>query len=134
MRLELAGKTDLALRALHELCADGERLAGSALAEILDTSVQYLPQVMSPLVHRGWVESHRGPNGGYRLVTSLDTISILDLIEAMEGETDTTTCVLRGGTCDMSDPCALHGAWSRARDALLNELSSMSISEGWDAC
>ncbi len=134
MRLELAGKTDLALRALHELCAHDERLAGAELAEILDTSVQYLPQVMSPLVHRGWVASTRGPNGGYRLTAELRDISVLQLIETMEGPTDTTTCVLRGGTCDILEPCALHGAWSRAREALLVELASMSVTEAREGC
>ncbi|MFZ0493780.1 MAG: Rrf2 family transcriptional regulator, partial [Acidimicrobiia bacterium] len=100
----------------------------------LGTSAQYLPQIMSPLVRRRWVESNRGPSGGYRLVARLSDLSVLDLIEAMEGPTDTATCVLRGETCDAINPCALHGAWSRARDALLNELSSMSISDAWDGC
>lgn len=134
MRLELAGKTDLALRALQTLCEAQTRIAGPQLAEALDTTVQYLPQIMSPLVHRGWVTSNRGPHGGYELVVSLADISVLELIETMEGPTDTNTCVLRGGTCDISNPCALHGAWARARDALLHELASMSLAETWASC
>jgi Rrf2 family iron-sulfur cluster assembly transcriptional regulator len=134
MRLELAGKTDLALRAMQVLCERGERMGGAEIAGSLGTSVQYLPQIMSPLVRRNWVESNRGPNGGYRLVVQLSSLSVLDLIEAMEGPTDTSTCVLRGETCDASDPCALHGAWSRARDALLRELASMSLSDAWGGC
>lgn len=134
MRLELAGKTDLALRAIQTLCVRKERVSGPDLADMLQTSVQYLPQVMSPLVHRGWIESTRGPHGGYHLIADLNDISVLDLIETMEGTTDTNTCVLRGGTCDISNPCALHGAWSRARDALLHELASMSLAETQASC
>ena len=129
MRLELAKRTDLALRGLRTLRASGDRLPGTALADLLGTTRQYLPQIMSPLVRRRWVTSTPGPGGGYRLSVALEDITILDLIETMEGETDTRTCVLSGETCDASDPCALHDAWSQARDALLAELASMSVAD-----
>jgi Rrf2 family iron-sulfur cluster assembly transcriptional regulator len=134
MRLELAKRTDLALRAMQELCSCGDRLSGSELAETLETTHQYLPQIMSPLVRRRWVSSSRGPRGGYQLEVELYSITVLDLIETMEGPTDTHTCVLSGETCDASDPCAMHGAWSQARDALLAQLSSMSLADAWDVC
>lgn len=134
MRLELAQRTDIALHALQTLCSCGERVPGSALAETLDTTHQYLPQIMSPLVRRRWVSSSRGPRGGYQLEVELSSITVLDLIEVMEGPTDTNTCVLSGETCDASDPCAMHGAWSQARDALLAQLSSMSLADAWEAC
>jgi Rrf2 family transcriptional regulator, iron-sulfur cluster assembly transcription factor len=134
MRLELARRTDLALRALQKLCTSDARVAGTALAEDLATTHQYLPQIMSPLVRRRWVTSSRGPRGGYRLEVGLDTISVLELIETMEGPTDIDTCVLSGATCDASDPCAMHVAWSQARDALLLELSSMSLADASNEC
>lgn len=134
MRLELAQRTDIALRALQALCLSEERMPGSELAEALNTTHQYLPQIMSPLVRRRWVSSSRGPRGGYRLEVELGSITVLDLIEVMEGPTDTNTCVLSGETCDASDPCAMHGAWSQARDALLAQLSSMSLADASGAC
>ena len=109
-------------------------LPGSELAETLDTAHQYLPQVMSPLVRRRWVSSSRGPRGGYQLEVGLDTVTVLDLIDAMEGPTDTRTCVLSGEMCDASDQSAMHGAWSQACDALLAELSSISLAQAWNAC
>jgi len=129
MRLELAKRTDLALRGLQALRASDDRLPGLELADLLGTTHQYLPQIMSPLVRRRWVTSTPGPGGGYRLNAALEDITVLELIEAMEGKTDTRTCVLSGETCDVSDPCALHNAWSQARDALLAELASMSVAE-----
>lgn len=134
MRLELAKRTDLALRAVQKLCISDERVAGTVLADELGTTHQYLPQIMSPLVRRRWVTSSPGPGGGYHLEIELDSISVLELIEAMEGATETDMCVLRGGTCDATDPCALHTAWSRARDALLLELSSMTLAAASDDC
>jgi len=117
MQLELNKRTDLALQAMQALCSCGALLPGTDLAETLGTSHQYLPQIMSPLVHKRWVSSSRGPRGGYQLSVQLDSISVLELIEAMEGVTDTDTCVLSGEICDASDPCAL-----------------MSLADAWDAC
>ena len=138
MRLELTKKTDLALRAMQALCmcqtGNPGTMTGGDLAETIETTRQYLPQIVAPLTRKRWVASTPGPGGGYRLIVDLSTVSILDLIEAVEGETDTETCVLSDEPCQASDPCALHGAWSRARDALLRELSSMSLADAWDAC
>jgi len=138
MRLELTKKTDLSLRAMQALCAcqsqKGDILTGGDLSEAIGTSRQYLPQIMAPLVRQRWVSSTPGPGGGYRLVVELGSVSILDLIEAVEGQTDTETCVLSDEPCEASNPCALHGAWAKARDALLHELSSMPLADAWDAC
>jgi Rrf2 family iron-sulfur cluster assembly transcriptional regulator len=134
MRLELNKSTDLALRAMRALCAYGDRLARTALAQTLETSHQYLPQIMAPLVHRGWVTSTPGPGGGYELVAKVGSISVLELIEAMEGPTDTETGVLSGETCGTDDPCTLHEVWSKAREDLLHELDSISLADAWGAC
>lgn len=134
MRLELAKRTDLALRALQQLCAADARVAGTTLADELGTTHQYLPQIMAPVIRSRWVTSTPGPRGGYQLEVGLESITVLDLIETMEGATDTSTCVLSGETCDATDPCAMHAAWSQARDALLDELSSMTLRDASNEC
>ena len=130
MRLELSKRTDLAIRALRVLCETGcgTRVAGADVANALETSLHYLPQVMTPLVRHGWVESVSGPSGGYGLTEPAMNISLLDVIEAVEGPVD-GRCVLRGAPCPVEEPCALHDPWIRARDALLSELSSTPVSE-----
>jgi Rrf2 family transcriptional regulator, iron-sulfur cluster assembly transcription factor len=127
MRLELTKKTDLALQALGCLAEDEVRRAGAALAEEIGATRQFLPQVMAPLVQAGWVDSIPGPHGGYQLLEGLDVISVLDLIEAIEGQTDRGRCVLTGEKCPRGEVCALHSAWTRARAALLDELSATSV-------
>ena len=130
MRLELSKRTDLAIRALDALCETGpdDRVPGAELARITGTSTNYLPQVMAPLVRAQWVESVSGPSGGYVLIERAKTISLLDVIEAVEGPVD-GHCVLRGAPCPVEEPCRLHVPWIRARDALLSELSSTPVSE-----
>ena len=130
MRLEISRKTDLAIRAIERLCHNGSGLlSGAALAEAMQTSTHRVPQVMAPLIDRDWVESVSGPNGGYRLIVDLEQISLLNVIEAMEGKVRADRCVLRGAPCPSLEPCALHVPWSRAREALMSELATAPVTE-----
>ena len=78
MKLEVTRASDLAVRALLALRPGRERLKGGDLAERLDATPAFMAQVMSPLVHRGWVDSAPGPTGGYRLDVDLAEVSVLD--------------------------------------------------------
>ena len=130
MRLELMKKTELALRAalfLADHAGEGP-VKGASLASELRTTVSYLPQVMRPLVQAGWVSSDPGPLGGYQFAADLRSVTLLMLIEAVEGPTRDDRCVLRGTPCPDVDGCAMHEAWSTAREALLAELEATSLS------
>lgn len=127
MRLEITKKSDRALRALMFLQQRGKTIQSAELAAILETTAGYTPQVMGPLISAGWVTSDPGPTGGYRLDTDLDQVSLLELIEQIEGPTESGRCVLRGSPCPGVGQCALHVPWERARKALLSELAATSI-------
>lgn len=96
---------------------------------MIGTSHGFLGQAMTPLVRAGWVSSTRGPLGGYRLRPAAQP-SILEVIEAIEGPTDTGACVLdadevcAAATDGARQPCALHDAWIRAQRAMRDELFS----------
>lgn len=124
MRLELSVKTDLALRALDLLMSRRIRVGRTELAEQLGTSPDFLARVMSPLVRAGWVESQRGKTGGYRIAPEAASASVYDVIALQEGFPADGRCVLRNGPCDPDERCALHDAWSKARDAMLAELQT----------
>lgn len=127
MYLEVSKKADLGLRAVAHLFESDGRAAGPELAQSIDTTLNYLPQIMKPLVVAGWVSGTPGPGGGYRLKASLSDVSVLEVIEAMEGETPDNQCVLRGTPCPAQEQCALHTSWVRARGALLAELDATSL-------
>lgn len=129
MRLEVTRKTDLGVRALRVLHDTGERLKGPALAEAVGSSSGFVSQVLTPLVHRGWVRSDPGPTGGYSLAVNLEDLSLLAVVEAIEGATESGRCVLADRPCSDDGPCALHTSWMRARDVLLHELDSITIAE-----
>ncbi len=127
MRLEITRRTDLATRALLELAVAGQRTKAAELAERVGTTPGFLSQALTPTVAAGWVRSDPGPTGGYTLVTDLHQVSVLDVIEAVEGPTDVGRCVLEDRTCHDGGPCALHQPWSRARTLLTQQLADSPI-------
>lgn len=94
MRLEISRRADLAIRALVALADAGRRLKATALAEAVGATPGSVPQVLAPLVDRRWVRSDPGPTGGYTCLIPLEDLNILEVIEAIEGVTDTGRCVL----------------------------------------
>lgn len=129
MRLEVTRKSDLAVRTLRAL-ADGDgRRKGSDLAAAVGSTAGFVAQVITPLVRAGWVRSEPGPTGGYSLAVPLKKVSILAVIEAVEGPTDAGRCVLVDRLCGDTGECALHGPWMRARRELLNQLDRVSVAD-----
>ena len=98
------------------------------LAERVGTTPGFLSQAMTPLVAKGWVRSEPGPSGGYTALVDAERVSVLDVIEAIEGSTDTGRCVLEDRPCAGADLCALHRPWSSARSQLLRELAATPLS------
>jgi Rrf2 family iron-sulfur cluster assembly transcriptional regulator len=129
MRLEITQRADLAVRALVALDAAPSRVKSTDLANTLGTTAGFVPQVMGPLVRTGWVRSVPGPTGGYELMQSLDTLSVLEVVEIIDGPTDTGRCVVAERMCDASEPCVVHVAWARARGELRASLAELQLSE-----
>lgn len=126
MRLELHARTELTLDVLRAL-SDSDRRTASALAEQVGSSAAYVAHLVAPLTRAAWVNSAPGPTGGYELATDLGSVSLHDLIELVEGPSDDGRCVMVDRPCVAPEPCALHHAWSRAREALVAELDSISL-------
>jgi Rrf2 family transcriptional regulator, iron-sulfur cluster assembly transcription factor len=129
MRLEISRRADLAVRALVALSSESSRMKAGDLARVLDTTPGFVPQIVGPLVKRGWVRSEPGPRGGYSASGDLDEVTVLDVIEAVDGPTDLGHCVVADRPCGGAPHCALHVAWGRARDELLDQLRQVSLEQ-----
>ena len=127
MRLEVTRGSDLAIRALLALNQGTGRTKAADLAQEVGTTKGFLTQIMNPLVQRGWVRSEPGPTGGYTADFDPHQVSVLAVIEAVEGPVDTGACVLEDRACASAGLCALHRPWARARDHLLDDLGSQSL-------
>jgi Rrf2 family protein len=127
MRLELSKRGDYAVRAMLALADGGGQLTGGRIAHQTGIPVSFLPQVMGDLVHAGLVHGRQGRTGGYRLAKPANAISLLTIVEAVEGDSRRTTCILRGGPCGLDGSCRVHSAFFAAQEALLAELAGATL-------
>lgn len=85
-RVRVTARSDYALRAAAELAAaDGRLLKRDDIASAHDIPVEFLESVMLSLKHAGIVQSQRGARGGFRLARPADSISLADVIRAVDG-------------------------------------------------
>ncbi len=129
VRLELTKRGDYAVRAMLALAVpDGPGLRSvSRIAERMAIPPRFLPQVMRDLVAAGLVEAETGRSGGYRLARPAGSISLLQIVEAAEGDTRRQTCVLRGGPCGRDGYCAVHPAFAGAQEAVVERLGGATL-------
>lgn len=131
MQMRLGKRADYAVRAVLSLARTwrpGQPLRKARqIAGEMGIPEKYLPQLLAALVRAGFVESVTGPEGGYRLVDSPDRVTLLQVIEAVEGPLESTECVLRGGPCHWDDRCAIHEHWSGAQDAMRDHLHATTF-------
>jgi Rrf2 family transcriptional regulator, iron-sulfur cluster assembly transcription factor len=129
--MELTKRGDYAVRAVLALARapSGTLLSVRRIAEEMWIPVRFLPQVMGDLAAAGLVEATTGRAGGYRLARPADAITLLEVVEAVEGDSRRRTCVLRGGPCGLDGFCDVHDVFFAAQDALLNTLDAARIGD-----
>ncbi|MBF0214262.1 MAG: Rrf2 family transcriptional regulator [Magnetococcales bacterium] len=128
--MKLTTKGRYAVTAMLDLCCQ-ERETPVSLIDISkrqEISLSYLEQLFAKLRRRGLVRSVRGPGGGYVLMTSPATISVADIIRAVDEP-------IRATSCDENDPegcrkstrCITHHLWERVGSHLNSYLESIHL-------
>jgi Rrf2 family protein len=128
MRLDLTKRSDYAIRAMLALAKTGEGLLSSRkIAQEMHIPPRFLPQIMGDLTRAGLVDAHPGRAGGYRLAKAADSVNLLTVIEAVEGDPHRQICVMRGTPCGADGECGVHYVFYSAEGALLQHLESATL-------
>lgn len=128
MKLVPTRRTDYGIRAMIHLAnADGALVKADDIGSAMDIPTGFLQQVLQELHRSRLVISRPGPNGGHALARDAESITILEIVEVLEGPFDAVDCALRGGPCHWDEVCALHWVWSSARSALSAQLEAATL-------
>ncbi len=95
----------------------------------MDIPDRYVTQILANLVRHGLLDAVAGPNGGYSLARAPEGVTLLEVVEAAEGQIGLDACVLRGGPCEWDEVCPLHTIWANAQDALKKHLSAATFAD-----
>jgi Rrf2 family protein len=131
MRLEMTRRGDYGVRAMLALAgrSTGRPTSGREIAAQTGIPVGFVPRVMVDLVTTGLVRSVTGRTGGYVLTRPPTDITLLAVIEALEGDSRRTSCVLRGSPCGRDGHCDVHDVFFAAQEALLSRLADVTLAD-----
>lgn len=132
MRLELTRRGDYAVRTMLALAVgsdDPGLVTARRIAAQMAIPERFLPHVLRDLSRAGLVEGRTGRSGGYRLARSPSRVTMLEIVEAVEGENGPPTCVLRGGPCRPDGRCAVHDVFAGARAAVRERLAATTLAD-----
>ncbi len=129
--MQITQTADYAVRttvflALH---VDDGPVAAAIIAKEMTIPVDYISKVVQALSRAGLVESVPGRNGGARLARDPGSLSMLDIIEAVDGPVALTRCVTRPGACPRDSHCIVHDFWKTTQAGLISVLSGTKISD-----
>ena len=91
-------------------------------------SLSYLEQLFSKLRKSGLVAGVRGPGGGYKLSRSPDSITVAEIIQAVDERVDITNCG-GAGDCQNGQRCLTHELWSELSNRLFDFLNDITLSQ-----
>ncbi|HVB53674.1 MAG TPA: Rrf2 family transcriptional regulator [Candidatus Acidoferrales bacterium] len=133
MDLTLSRRGDYTVRAAIGLAGswspNGSSRKMREIAAEMGLPPTYAPQIFGRLVRADLVTARAGPSGGYRLTRDPAEITLLEVVEAGEGNLAPRRCTLRGGPCRWADVCAVHPSWSRATSAVREALAGTTLAQ-----
>lgn len=99
------------------------------IAEKNQISFHFLGKIVQTLTQAGLLISYKGPRGGVRLAKTADEITVLQVVEAIDGLDILQKCVLGLPSCGSDAPCALHSQWGEIREDIRKMLAGKSIAQ-----
>ena len=136
MRLSEGVEWGLHCAVLVALLPEGRALSADRLAEYHGVPTPYLAKHLQAMSRAGVLAALPGPRGGYRLGRPADQVSVLDVVEAIDGTEPAFRCTeirrqgpTRVAARDYRAPCSIHAVMIRAEDAWRAELRATSIAD-----
>jgi Rrf2 family protein len=120
-------EADYAIRCVLEVARHG-RVSAARVAEIQGISPTFLGKIVQSLARAGILSTRRGVGGGVSLAQPLESITVLRVIEAVEGPLCLNDCVADPPQCPQIDTCPVYPFLARAQIAL-RELLTVNLSE-----
>ncbi len=128
--MKLSNTAQYAIRILNFMAIDGrEMFSAKYLIEKLSISDKYLRRIMTQLSKAQLIRAIQGRDGGYQFSKELNTIFLIDIINAIEDTQKYYGCVLGFSECSEASPCALHTKWVKSRQEILSFFHSTSLIE-----
>lgn len=130
--IEITKAAEYSLRATAALVEFYEKDETATVSEIAVGEAipeSFLRKLLKPLIRANIVKSERGYSGGITLAKMPSEISVLDVVEAVDGKLSLNDCVLDPSECGLISKCTIHGLWVETTDLLKNHLNNYTLED-----
>ena len=129
--LRLSKKADYALIAMKHLArkAGAQSTSAREIAEQYDIPIELLAKVLQRLVRTGLLVSTQGTRGGYLLSRPPKAISVVDVVQAIDGPFTVTACSTEKIDCEQYGKCSVRDSLWQIRERIVAALGTVTLSE-----
>lgn len=121
-------ETDYAVRCVLYLAREKDLVANvTEIARAMHIPKTFLAKILQRLIRSGIVGSLRGMHGGFRLAKKPADITLLAIMEAIQGPAGINVCAVDNKKCHMSSSCAVHPVWVDIRREVEDRLRKETI-------
>jgi Rrf2 family protein len=127
--MEVTQQADYAVRAVLDLTLQTtrDRVGSDGIARRQNIPAAFLTKILARLAAAGIVVTQRGVNGGTRLARTPEAITLLDVIEAIDGPITLNRCVRHPGECSRDRTCVVHPIWQELCQTFRTHLQSCTF-------
>ena len=123
-------ETDYAVRTVLYLAKNRDRTASvTEVAHAMQIPKSFLAKLLQRLVRRHILTSSRGVNGGFQLAQKPSEITLLSIMEAVQGPAGINVCAIDSKRCKLSSTCAVHPVWVEMRKEVEKRLKRETIAK-----
>lgn len=129
--MQITRQAEYAVRTVYYLAkqAPGTSISTARIAKEQDIPTPFLAKIVLQLSSVGIVHTSRGARGGVRLAKAPADISLLEIVEIVDGPIEINDCVLDEACCQRSDTCPVRHTWSEARAELVRHLANANFGQ-----
>jgi len=129
--MQITRQADYATRAIMYLAraGKGERIATSQVAKEQKIPPSFLAKIISQLSVAGLLHTSRGARGGISLAREPEQISLLEVVEAIDGPIQLNMCIEQEGGCMFEENCPLQPVWCSAQEELVAKLRNTNFAQ-----
>ena len=109
--------------------APGEYAMVKNIAAEAGIPSHFLAKILQELARDGFLKSSKGPGGGFRLSQPPPEISMLRIVEAVDGAGRFDRCIGGSPECNDRAPCGMHDSWKVLRSRIIDYLGGTSVAD-----
>lgn len=128
--MNLSQTTKYAFRILGHMAKNEEALYTSQqLHREIDVPERYLRRLLTDLSKAGFIKSIQGRQGGFMFAKNINEITLLEIVDSIDGLDSINGCILGYETCAFNHSCPMHEIWEETKRKVIDTLSKTSLKD-----